>query len=330
MAPRNPVDVLPSSVEEELPEGMTGPGNAVDGRDVKQVPTQIVWRNVMYFILLHLGALYGLYLLPYAMPATWAWTAIAYVMNALGITAGAHRLWSHRAYRARLPLRIVLAILNSMAFQNDIIEWSRDHRMHHKYSETMADPHNANRGFFFSHCGWLMCRKHPEVKEKGKQIDMSDLLNDPVCAMQRKFYLPSVVLFCFVLPTVIPVYFWGESAWNAYFICAMLRYIAALNVTWTVNSVAHLWGNRPYDWRISPVENIFVTMSACGEGFHNYHHVFPSDYSTSEHGWKINMTTVFIDCMSALGLVTERKKMSREAVKRRMERSGDGSTDFGF
>jgi stearoyl-CoA desaturase (delta-9 desaturase) len=70
--------------------------------------------------------------------------------------------------------------------QNDIIEWARDHRVHHKFSETDADPHNAHRGFFFSHIGWLLVRKHPSVKEKGKGIDLSDLLNDPVCAMQRK------------------------------------------------------------------------------------------------------------------------------------------------
>jgi stearoyl-CoA desaturase (delta-9 desaturase) len=330
MPPRNP-DTIPSIVEDELPEELEQPANlAGGGRIAKTPPMQIVWRNVIFFAILHIGALYGIYLIPSAMPYTWLWTAVAYIMNALGITAGAHRLWAHRSYRARLPLRIVLGLFNSMAFQNDIIEWSRDHRMHHKYSETEADPHNANRGFFFSHCGWLMVRKHPEVKEKGKQIDMSDLLNDPVCAVQRKFYVPSVVLLCFVVPTIIPVYFWGESAWNAYFICAVLRYVAALNVTWTVNSIAHLWGNRPYDWRISPVENIFVTVGACGEGFHNYHHVFPSDYSTSEHGWRINPTTIFIDCMAAIGLVSDRKKMSREAVRRRMERSGDGTTHFGL
>ena len=70
--------------------------------------------------------------------------------------------------------------------QNDIIEWARDHRVHHKYSETDADPHNATRGFFFAHIGWLLVRKHPDVKTKGKQLDLSDLLADPVCAMQRK------------------------------------------------------------------------------------------------------------------------------------------------
>lgn len=74
----------------------------------------------------------------------------------------------------------------SIIFQNDIHEWARDHRVHHKYSETDADPHNATRGFFFSHVGWLLVRKHPDVKKKGKAIDMSDLNADPLVMFQRK------------------------------------------------------------------------------------------------------------------------------------------------
>lgn len=67
--------------------------------------------------------------------------------------------------------------------------WVRDHRLHHKYSDTDADPHNAKRGFFFSHCGWLMMRKHPDVIVKGKTIDMSDLSNDPLIVFQRRYLL---------------------------------------------------------------------------------------------------------------------------------------------
>jgi stearoyl-CoA desaturase (delta-9 desaturase) len=70
--------------------------------------------------------------------------------------------------------------------KNDIYEWSRDHRVHHKFSETDADPHNACRGFFFAHVGWLLCKKHPEVKRRGKTVDVSDLLQDPVVVYQRK------------------------------------------------------------------------------------------------------------------------------------------------
>lgn len=73
-----------------------------------------------------------------------------------------------------------------MAFQNDIYEWSRDHRVHHKYSETDADPHNATRGFFFAHIGWLLVKKHPEVLAKGKIIDCADILADPIVRFQRR------------------------------------------------------------------------------------------------------------------------------------------------
>lgn len=129
-----------------------------------EVPTVIVWRNVAIMGYLHMAAVYGLYLC--CTSASWKTSALAfilYIFGGLGITAGAHRLWAHRTYKAKFPLRIILGIFNTLAFQNDIYEWSRDHRVHHKFSETDADPHNATRGFFFSHVGWLLCKKHPHV-----------------------------------------------------------------------------------------------------------------------------------------------------------------------
>ncbi|XP_036237596.1 stearoyl-CoA desaturase 5 [Molothrus aeneus] len=285
----------------------------------------IVWRNVVLMGLLHLGAVYALSLVPRAHILTLLWAYFCFLMTALGVTAGAHRLWSHRSYKAKLPLRIFLAAANSMAFQNDIYEWSRDHRVHHKYSETDADPHNARRGFFFSHIGWLFMRKHRDVIEKGRKLDFTDLLDDPVVRFQRKYYKSSVVLMCFVIPTVVPWYLWGESLWNAYFLASILRYTISLNVTWLVNSAAHMYGNRPYDKNINPRQNTLVTLGAIGEGFHNYHHTFPFDYSASELGLKFNPTTWFIDFMFWLGLVTDRKQAPKEMIQARKERTGDGS-----
>lgn len=105
----------------------------------------------------------------------------------MAITAGAHRLWSHRSYKAKKPLRLILMLMNCVAFQNHIIEWARDHRCHHKWTDTDADPHNVNRGFFFSHMGWLLTKKHPMVKEMGKKLDLSDLYSDPILVFQKKF-----------------------------------------------------------------------------------------------------------------------------------------------
>lgn len=219
-------------------------------------------------------------------------------------------------------------ICNCVAFQNDIYEWSRDHRVHHKFSETDADPHNATRGFFFSHMGWLLVRKHPDVKGKGGKVDMSDLAADPVVIFQRKFYVPLVIFWCFIMPTLVPHYVWGESLSVAFYVVAMMRYTITLHSTWLVNSAAHMWGQRPYDKSINPAENRVVASLACGEGWHNYHHTFPYDYKTSELGWKLNMTTMFIDFWHLMGLAYDRKTVPIELVRRRIEKTGDGNYRF--
>ncbi|KAF7705757.1 acyl-CoA desaturase 1-like [Silurus meridionalis] len=307
-----------------------------DECDLKQTPTHshpqrtdvpmvFVWRNVVLMSVLHASAVYALFLIPSASAYTLLWTVFCFVFSALGITAGAHRLWSHRSYKASLPLRIFLAVANSMAFQNDIYEWSRDHRVHHKFSETDSDPHNASRGFFFSHIGWLLVRKHPNVIKDGQKLDLSDLKNDRVVMFQKRYYKQSVLVMCFLVPAMLPWFLWEESLWIAFFVPGLLRYTLVLNATWLVNSAAHMWGNRPYDANINPRENRFVTFSAIGEGFHNYHHTFPYDYATSEFGCKLNLTTCFIDLMHVVGLAKDRRRVPTELVMARAKRTGDGS-----
>jgi stearoyl-CoA desaturase (Delta-9 desaturase) len=190
-----------------------------------------------------------------------------------GITAGAHRLWGHKTYKANLPLQLILMIFNSMSFEGCIIHWCRDHRVHHKYSETDADPYNSTRGFFFSHVGWLLVKKHPNVLEASKRIDMSDLYADPVLRFQRNHYFVVMPMMCFVFPTVVPYVFWDESLLYSWLVPTCLRYIISLNAIWSVNSFAHLFGNKPYDKQIAPGQNLLVSAVATGEGWHNYHHV---------------------------------------------------------
>ncbi|XP_075390951.1 stearoyl-CoA desaturase [Tenrec ecaudatus] len=291
--------------------------------------TVYVWRNIILMFMLHLGAVYGVTLLPTCKFYTWLWVLFYYVVSALGITAGAHRLWSHRTYKARLPLRVFLIIANTMAFQNDVFEWARDHRVHHKFSETDADPHNSRRGFFFSHVGWLLVRKHPAVKEKGALLDLSDLKAEKLVMFQRRYYKPSILFMCFIFPTFVPWYFWGETYLHSLFVATLMRYALVLNATWLVNSAAHLYGYRPYDKNIGPRENLLVSLGAVGEGFHNYHHSFPYDYSTSEYRWHVNFTTFFIDCMAALGLAYDRKKVSKATILAKIKRTGDGSYKSG-
>ncbi|KAJ8978384.1 hypothetical protein NQ317_008025 [Molorchus minor] len=101
------------------------------------------------------------------------------------------------------------------------------------------------------------------------------------------------LVFCFILPTIIPVLLWGEPLSNCIKALIFVRYTANLNFTWLVNSAAHLWGTKPYDRRIQPVENITVSLFAMGEGYHNYHHTFPWDYRAAEIGMmdRVSMIT---------------------------------------
>ncbi|XP_016979133.1 acyl-CoA Delta-9 desaturase-like [Drosophila rhopaloa] len=288
---------------------------------------KLVWRNIIAFGYLHLAALYGAYLM--VASAKWQTVVFAYllyVVSGLGITAGAHRLWAHRSYKAKWPLRLLLVIFNTVAFQDAAYHWARDHRVHHKYSETDADPHNATRGFFFSHVGWLLCKKHPEVKAKGKGVDLSDLRADPILMFQKKYYMLLMPIACFIIPTAVPMYFWGESFMNAWFVATMFRWCFILNVTWLVNSAAHKFGGRPYDKFINPSENISVAILAFGEGWHNYHHVFPWDYKTAEFGkYSLNFTTAFIDFFAKIGWAYDLKTVSTDIIKKRVKRTGDGT-----
>ncbi|XP_017461277.1 PREDICTED: stearoyl-CoA desaturase 5-like, partial [Rhagoletis zephyria] len=242
----------------------------------------------------------------------------------VGIQVGAHRLWAHRSFKARFSLRVLLMCFNTMALQTSIFEWSRDHRGHHKWSDSDADPYNANRGFFFSHVGWVALNKHPEVIRKGKTIDMSDLLADPVVMFQKRHYYPLVFVFWFLLPTVIPVYFWGEPIWRTILLVVIFRHVYTLNTTWLVNSWAHMYGWRPYDRRIAPVE-ASIRHLLMGEGFHNFHHAFPWDYSASELGPLdvFNPATAFIDLFAKMGLAYDLKKANTSLVERKLAALGD-------
>jgi stearoyl-CoA desaturase (delta-9 desaturase) len=284
----------------------------------------LVWTNIILFVILHSALPIGAYIIYTQRPwKTLLWSLFGVYISVLGVTAGTHRLWSHRSYKARWPVQVLLMVLQTMAGQNSIYTWSRDHRVHHKYSETNADPHNIKRGFFFAHMGWLCCKKHPDVKTKGALIDMSDLEANPIVMFQHRHFWWLAIVFTVLVPTLIPVVLWQERFWTSFVISFMWRYIISLHGTWLVNSAAHYHGQRPYDERIEARESPVVIWTAVGEGFHNYHHTFPFDYSTSEFGSYLNITTVFIDLCALVGLAYDLRKMDRDTIWRRRLRTGD-------
>uniref|UniRef100_A0A1B6DCJ1 Fatty acid desaturase domain-containing protein n=1 Tax=Clastoptera arizonana TaxID=38151 RepID=A0A1B6DCJ1_9HEMI len=287
----------------------------------------IIWSNVFFISLFHIIAFFGFfYAIAHCKIMSIVTANFVGMAGGFGVTGGVHRLWSHRSYKAKLPLQIILLICYSIAGQNTIYDWVRDHRVHHKFSETDADPHNAKRGFFFAHVGWLMQKKHPEVLRKGQTVDMTDITSDPLLMFHTKYFTTFKLLLCFILPILFEVYVIGENFFVAVLIMAFVRYICGLNFTWLVNSASHIWGNKPYDKRISPAENLSVAILAMGEGWHNYHHVFPWDYKAAELGnYRFNVTTALIDMFAKIGWAYDLKYPSKELIIKTAERNGDGT-----
>ncbi|XP_061724735.1 acyl-CoA Delta(11) desaturase-like [Cydia pomonella] len=290
---------------------------------------QIVYINVLIFAYWHIGGLYGLYLCFSAKWLTILFNVLYYILGGWGVTAGTHRLWSHRAYKAKLPLQILLMLFQSSTAQTSVIQWCRDHRCHHKFCDTDADPHDSTKGLFFSHIGWLMVRRHPDVIKKGRTLDMSDLKENPVLQFQMKYYLYLSIFLAFILPALIPYYFWQESFNTAYHI-SLLRLIIFSHVTFLINSAAHKYGYKPYDKNITSTQIPALSFAALGEGYHNYHHVFPYDYKTAELGNNfMNLATNFIDFMAWIGWAYDLKNVSEDMIARKAKKTGDGTDLWG-
>lgn len=284
--------------------------------DVKYPAQSIRWRSAFVHTYITVtGVIGAYYALRYAQWGTLAWAYVVYVMGMLGATVGHHRLWSHRTFKATTPLRIILMLFTCVAMQNDVWHWALEHRCHHKWTDTDADPHNSKRGLFYSHWGWLWLHPHPDQQKKAETIDISDLKADPVLQFQHKWYWPLAFTCCYIVPVLVPVYLWGEDVYISWWSTAM-RYMLSLHLTWLINSIAHVFGDKPYDSSVSAVQNPLCSIATLGEGWHNYHHTFPQDYKTSEIPYLFNFSTVFIDFFAWLGWAYDLKQTSTETIER--------------
>ncbi|KAH0567426.1 acyl-CoA Delta(11) desaturase-like [Cotesia glomerata] len=289
----------------------------------------ILWPNFFFMLTLHALFLYYTIIFPYLeCKILLAWVLVTLVLAEFGVTAGVHRLWSHRAYKAKLPLRIILAALYHSAAQNSIVNWVRDHRVHHKYADTPADPHDSSRGLWFSHVGWLVMKENPEIRQRRAEVNMSDVLADPVVRFFEKHHVPLKILLAFVIPIFIPVYFFNQSFKWSLISQLLIRYPLNLNITWTINSFAHKFGYRSYDKNIKSADNIWTNFLTGGEGIHNFHHVFPWDYKASEWKSLFSNTTTWIDMFAKIGWAYDLKRVSPEYIKLVVERRGDGTHQF--
>ncbi|XP_053611884.1 acyl-CoA Delta(11) desaturase-like isoform X2 [Plodia interpunctella] len=247
-----------------------------------------------------------------------------FIVSGFGITGGAHRLWTHRAYKAKLPLKLLLMMCFASAGQNSIKQWVRDHRTHHKCSDTDADPHNSKRGFFFSHIGWLVTKKNNQVLQAGKKIDMSDIENDQLLQIFNKYFNYFKLVFCYIVPLTVVIWLYGEN-WRCAVAWHCIKFLFVLHCELTANSLAHAYGYRPYNKNIIATENRFVATCTFGEGWHNYHHAFPFDYKAAEHFDFFNWSTRFIQFFQKIGWAYDLRQATPEMINSIANRLGDGT-----
>jgi len=236
----------------------------------------INWVSVVVLFFSPLFALYGFFFVTITTK-TLIWTIIFYFLTGFGITAGYHRLWSHKSYSATYPVRLLLMLLSSGAWQGSIIWWARNHRIHHRYTDQPQDPYTVNRGLFHAHFGWMLFHKESKYYEFNKTTDISDLLADPLVVFQKKYY-PVLALFVGIaVPVGVAGFGWGDWRGGFFYAC-IFRSVIVSQATFCINSLAHYYGDATFDDQRSPRDSNIVSLITFGEGYHNFHHEFPNDY----------------------------------------------------
>ncbi|RYN68854.1 Acyl-CoA desaturase [Alternaria tenuissima] len=258
---------------------------------------KINWLNTTLVVLV---PTYGLYLArstPLTRP-TLLWSILYYFMTAFGITGGYHRLWSHRCYSARLPVRLFLAFTGAGAIQGSIRWWSANHRAHHRWTDTMKDPYSVMRGLLFSHIGWMVLNNDPKVKGR---TDISDLDSDPIVVFQHRHYGKMLLFAAWIFPAMVAGLGWGDW-WGGFVYAGIIRACFVQQATFCVNSLAHWIGEQPFDDRRSPRDHVLTALVTMGEGYHNFHHEFPSDYRNAIIWYQYDPTKWLIWIMSIIPL----------------------------
>ncbi|AMD19827.1 HCL324Wp [Eremothecium sinecaudum] len=234
-----------------------------------------------------------------------------YMVGGLSITAGYHRLWSHKAYSARWPLRLFFAIFGASSVQGSIKWWGHSHRVHHRYTDTPRDPYDARRGLWYSHMGWMLLHPNPRWSARA---DISDLLDDWVVRFQHRHYIGLMAFFGFVFPAIVCHYLYGDF-WGGFVYGGVLRVFVIQQATFCINSLAHYLGTQPFDDGRTPRDNWVTALLTFGEGYHNFHHEFPTDYRNAIKWYQYDPTKVLIYLTSLVGLSYNLKKFSQNAIQ---------------
>jgi stearoyl-CoA desaturase (delta-9 desaturase) len=257
-----------------------------------------------------------------------------YFFTAVGITVGYHRLFTHRSFETRPAVQFVLGVLGSMAVEGPLLKWVAMHRRHHQYSDRPEDPHSPHhrgqglvglvRGLWHAHLGWILEADPPGLYRYVKDLRQSRLLR-----------VVSALFFVWVaLGLAIPAVLGGVltqtwmGVWTGLLWGGLVRIFAVHHVTWSINSVCHLWGRRPYRTEDESRDNVVFGVLGLGEGWHHSHHTFPTSARHGLRWWQIDVSYWVIRGLALLGLAWNVKVPSREAqAAQRTEPRAERGTD---
>jgi stearoyl-CoA desaturase (Delta-9 desaturase) len=228
----------------------------------------------------------------------------------LSITGGYHRHFAHVSYKAHWLMRLFYLVFGACAFENSALNWAADHRLHHRYTDTDKDPYNAGQGFWYSHIGWIF---YETPKNRDFTI-VGDLLKDPLVRWQHRYHvwigfvvgmgIPLAIGFAVGRPLSILV--WG----------GVIRVVFTHHATFFINSLAHMWGRQPYGRADSSRDSWWLAFLTNGEGYHNFHHRFPSDYRNGIHWYQWDPTKWLIAGMNWVGLTQKLHRIPAHIVLR--------------
>lgn len=225
------------------------------------------------------------------------WSDIAllvglYVPVGLGVTAGYHRMLTHKSFRAQPVVELLLLILGSMAVEGAALTWAADHLKHHQFSDRAGDPHSPTEGLWHAHIGWLFCQSHAD-----SETYCHALLKDRIVVFVDRTFVLWVAL-----GLLVP---FAVGGWEGLLWGGLVRTFLVHHVTWSVNSVCHTWGTRPYETTDRSRNNWAVGLLAFGEGYHNNHHRWPRAAIHGMDTWQFDGAAALIQVLERLRLVTD-------------------------
>ena len=270
------------------------------------------WNMVIILTLIPLLGVFGTGLYIYFNGIVWQepiLLLIFWFLSGMGITMGYHRLFSHRAYKTNTFVEWVLMILGSTAFENTILKWSSDHRIHHTKAETEDDPYSITKGFWHAHIGWIL-KNTPE--EKSRIRGVKDLEEKSAIKFQNKYYFHIGIIFGFFVPLAIG-YLYGRP-FGAFFWAGFLRLAIVHHATFFINSLCHYMGQRTYDFKSTARDSWFVSWFTFGEGYHNYHHKFQWDYRNGVKWFAYDPSKWIINILAFFGITYDLRKVKDHVI----------------